>query len=1513
MGGITSVSAGHDPRYYIQQALKRLERRESAKYYSAAAKAQGGMEPEGRWGGRGSAALGLEPTSVVDATTFIELYESFTDPRDGSRFGRKPMNFTKSAMARAEKWIALEPDATEERKGELRAAARAEGKHAVTFWDTTFSPDKSITLLRASYSANALAARESGDDAAAGYWQDAAEMVREAERLGNAAMLEYLQDHAGFTRSGYNGIRQDDAHDWIIASWEQSTSRAGDPQDHIHNTILAHVVRERDCAVRSIDGSMIYEQIGAANAVGVEVMENMLTRDLGVQWVRREDGHGREIKGVSQGLMDMFSKRSRQEIDARMLELTAQYKADYGKDPDERVTASLRQRATEESRAPKTSSEPDDLEKYIRDWAAEARASENGALEPLGPAVSNRKGPGEPQAEPGEPGEPGPRGPVLTAGQAYRAMAGALEAVQGKQAAWTRAQLQREIGERLPAHMGVMTDAEAAGLLPALTDRVLAGETGRVLMLEAPEMVSPPDSLRRQDGESVFVKHQAQRYATESQLSMEERILAMASCRGPDVPRMDPELAAELTGSTVAQLQAQLEPGAQPDVTTITGNGLHLDQGAVMYHIMTSDRRLEIVEGAAGVGKSHTQSAMAKAWTAGTGGKAFALTPTEQAARVLRAMGMEAWNVDYWLCHRELHDFGPNAHAFFDEKQMIPMPKIEAALRILEAKNASASGWGDTRQNDAVENGGGMAMTARHLGYKQLTEALRFRDEWQREASIRFRAGDVSVLAEYDRRGMLHSGTREEMLEACYRGWLADCLTGKHSVMAAGTQANADELSRRARADLIHYGRVSADGEVPLRADAFASAGDRIMARDNDHQQYVGVLGRGLSNRDVLEVIRTDGGESGRDVEVRLLLGRGNEGVEQWGDTFTLERDYLQKETHLAYGITGHSAGGSTYDDNTYGLITPSDKLAQAYTIISRSKGANHLHVVTEKDLPDEYGAPEADPEIDRAEMLARERAGEVADRTGARVAGDAVTVLTQIMRRDDETLSATDRQARAYSDADHLAVIGAIFDDVAGQVARARYTEILQAELPEDLAKDAADDAASAWLFRSLREAEAAGKDGGQVLAVAIRSRPLTGARDVARVLDTRVRQVTQGLQPQTARTWADRVPQSGDPDLIEYLRGLAGLADARTVRLAEHTAETAPVWAVRTAGPVSDDALERADWLDKVQAAAAYRERWDYQHPGDPLGPEPPKTMPDARAEWHAARAALDIGGKDEDLSGVPDQILEIRRGLYERETAEWPEDVSEEARLSRLMEAEAEQSIIRSRFEAEAAADQDTRARHEANGAKFEQMRDKSVRLRTIYERGEAARRDSVELSESTLRMSRAADAELRARWPERVFEPLKAADPASSLLEAEAQAEAQTEEQAEVQGHLPNMPQPQQPEEPVQREGEQPKILSRQEQDRLRLEAMGLTRDKAADPLPEHAMRIAAAAAAKAEELAILRGMQEPDEDPDLSPTDAWALATGRTRDAVTQEPEVLVSAAPQVREPQAEHGGPEIGD
>jgi hypothetical protein len=1491
MAAIVSIATGHDPEYYTRQAGK------GPAYYSSAA-GKGGMEPEGTWTGAGCPELGLAVGAAIDPAVFVALFGEHRDPRDSSRLGH--------AMAQYKDWrpaynaaAAAESEATAERLAELKDAAKAQVRQAVQYFDATFSPSKSITLLHASFMANVNAAMDRGDLQSAGYWAMAADDVWACVSQGNQAMLDYLQEHAGYTRSGSHrgsedGVssgRWEDAHGWVIGSFRQHTSRSGDPQLHVHNVILNKVRRERDGEWRTIDGKAIYRERGAAAAQGALVMETALTNALGVEWVRRDDRHGREIKGVTQDLMDEFSKRTRQEIAAQLGELVDAYRVRHGHDPDARALGSLRLKANKLSRDAKGDSEPGELMAHVRDWAQQAHRAEGQALEPLGSQVSNRNGPSAGTAAPDLEPAPIHGRPVLTAGQENRLMTAALELVQSAQSAWTRSALHRALGELLPAYTGPMDDDGAGGLLPALTDRVLAGEVGRVVMLTAPEWPVVPEALRRKNGESVFAPHQAQLYATEAQISMEERISDAAARRSAGVPRLAPELAAQLLGADQAQLEAQLDHDVAADVTTTTGSGLHLDQAAAAYRLMTSDRRVEVMVGPAGTGKTRTVAAIARIWRqAKPGRRVIGLAPTQQAANVLRAEGLaDSHNVTMFLVDRRRQIIPPGSLIVLDEASMVNMDHYLAVLQIAAASRSALRMVGDHQQMGAVGGGGGMEMLARQLGYVQLGEPARFREEWQREASLRLRAGEVSVLTEYDRQGRLRYGTKEEMAEAAYRYWLADYLDGRHSVLIAHEQADAAEMSRRARADLKRYGRVAADGEVALTEGAVASAGDRIMARKNDHDQPVGVPDRRLSNRDVLEVIRTDAGEFGRAVEVRLLLGRDSEGIEQWGAAFLLKRQYLADHCHLAYGVTIHSAEGSTFDDSSYSLIRPSDTRRTLYTAMTRARGENIAFVVGEPGLPDEYGGAEPDPEIARSRQLDRERRGVPGDAQGAEVDGDAVTVLAQVVRRDDATMAAGETLRKAYSDADHLADFGHRWMELAKDSARERFGRVLRDTLPGHLAADALKDAALTWLFRDLRAAELAGRDGSEVLAEAVAMRPLTGARDVARVLHGRVRILTRGAQPEVGRSWAERVPEVADPEVGRYMRDLAEAIDARTERLGQHVAETAPLWATQTLGPVPEDPAARAGWEKRAATMAAYREMWGYDNPGDPIGPEPAKTSPEARAHWHEALAALGrVDGMD--LLGVRDEVLEVRRGLYERETAWAPEHVGEQLRLARMTVTDAREREVRAEHEERAAQTDQARGQHAENRAIWAAMKAKAYEELSAYEKADLARKEWARVTEATRRTALAADLELQRRHPERVREQLRSAEPESTLVRAQCTAEP------EAQQELPGMPQ-------ADREPEA--LTSRQEDERMRA-ALGLTPETVRDRAPGHVQRVAENARATEEMLAALRTMPEPGEaEDDLSPGEAWAVMAGRRRDAVLQPAEMPVAAAPQLEAAQYE--------
>jgi len=1282
-------------------------------YYSSAA-GMGGMEPSGTWTGAGCPELGLAIGAAVDPAVFIPLFGEHTDPRDGARLGRA-MSRYRDWRAGYEEALKAEPEATAERRAELRDEAKAQVRQAVPYFDVTFSPSKSITLLHASFMANMSAALDRGNLQEAGYWATAADDAWDCVSAGSQAMLDYLQEHAGYTRSGYHrgsasGVssgRWEDAHEWVIASFRQHTSRSGDPQLHVHNVILNRVRRERDGQWRTLDGKALYRERAAAAAQGALVMENALTNALGVEWARRGDGHGREIKGVSQEIMDEFSKRTRQEIASVLGGLIEAYKADHGYDPDARALGSLRLHANKLSRAAKGDSEPGELMAHVRGWAQQARRAEGQALEPLGPAVSNRKGTGaaaaahepEPAAIPGRP--------VLTPGQEHRLMTAALELVQSAQSTWTRSVLHRALGEFLPAYTGPMDDDDAGGLLPALTARVLAGEAGRVVLLEAPEWPPVPDSLRRRNGESVFSAHYAERYATAAQLSMEDRIIAAAPRRGAQVPRLAPVVAAQLLGSGQAQLEAQLDHDVSADVTTTTGSGLHLDQAAAAYRLLTSDRRAEVMIGPAGTGKTRTVAAMARAWCAANpDARVVGLTASQQAAQVLRAEGLtDSHNIDMFLTDPRLQIMAPGALMVLDEGSMTSMGHYDTLLRMAEAKGAKVVIAGDPYQLGAVGGAGAMMMLARQLGYVQLGEPMRFGAAWEREASLRLRSGDVSVLTEYDQQGRLRYGTREEMTEAAYRHWLADYLEGRHSALITHDQADADELSRRARGDLKRYGRVSSDGEVPLRHGAMTSAGDRIMARDNDHQQPVGVPGRGLSNRDVLEVLRTDGGDGGRDIEVRLLLGRDSEGTEQWGAPFRLSRRYIGEQCHLAYGVTVHSVEGSTFGDSSYSLIRASDTRKTLYTAMTRGREQNIAFVIGEPAAPDAPDVTtdrperpaEADPEVARARTLEREREGALtAEDAGPSPDGDAVSVLAQVVCRDDTDLAAGETLSKAYSDADHLADFGHRWMELVKEEQRERWAHVLRDTLPEHLAAEALDDAAVTWLFRELRGAELAGRDGAAVLAEAVEMRPLTGIRDIARVLHGRVRILTRDAQIQVGRTWAERLPDVANPERRRYLAQLAEAIDARVWRLGEHAADTSPLWATRALGPVPDDPAARAEWQERASVLAAYRAMHGCENPGDPIGPQPSKASPEARADWHSALVALGrVDGMD--LLGVPDEVLEVRRSLYDRETAWAPEHVGEQLRLARMTVTDARQREARAGYEEQAARTGEARARH------------------------------------------------------------------------------------------------------------------------------------------------------------------------------------------------------------------------
>jgi hypothetical protein len=942
-----------------------------------------------------------------------------------------------------------------------------------------------------------------------------------------------------------------------------------------------------------------------------------------------------------------------------------------------------------------------------------------------------------------------------------RAAHKALALAQREKSTWTRADLVKYLGRVLPR--SGMDPGAAAALLEELADRALRSEFEPVECLEAPEPADVPPSLRRADGRSVYQRHGGVRYATRAQLGMEERMLAQACAEG--APRLTRAAAAQALGADLAQMEGALEGCAhdtQPAQDQQTGSGLRVDQAAAAMAVLSDGRRVSVINAPAGSGKTWVLAALGRAWQEAGLGRVIGVTASQSARNTLAAGVAESYNSAQFLGHlpgqrgaRGPVAAGPRPLLLFDEASMTAGLDLADLIALAEAHGGKVILAGDTSQLQAVENGGGMALLADRLGYVQLTEPVRFTAEWERAASLRLRAGDTSVLAEYDQHARIRGGDPEQVMDAAARAYVALTAAGTDALLMAADHALRKELSRRIRDDLLRLGLVQPGPGVTIADGAVASPGDLIICTSNDHAVEAGEPGRTLANGDLLriEAITPDG----------LLVRRALDAAPETGRRRWTDRQFLFARYHdaeLGYAVTDHVAQGRTVHAGL-AVITGTEDRQHAYVALTRGTDTNMAFVFTvSPKLADPVPGPRPAPELARYDRVATARSGESipAQTTTA----DALAVLASALERDGQQLSATQLRDQALADADHLAVLHAIWTTETTPDRDQRYRDLYMSALPPGYRQEPSHQAK--WLWRTLRAAELAGLDPAEALAAAIGERDLVGARDVASVIYTRLCRQVASLTPLPAGPWSAQLPEIADPERRAFTAQIATLMDERKDRIGQHAATSAVGWAVSALGPFPDTEEEPREWQRRAASIGAYRELSGYDHPADPIGPEPVTGSPDLRSAWHEALAALGpVDGPD--VRGMPDGTLLHLRDTYPLETAWAPRWVGDELRQARTGAWDAGLAAIRASTEAGAANRQgrrDEAARHRDLAASYEAMHDAYQEREAAFATAMADRADWEEATRQRREFAIAADAELRRRHPGEHYSPLRSAE-------------------------------------------------------------------------------------------------------------------------------------------------------
>ena len=1349
MAVVATLTKGYDLDYIWRQVDRGLAK-DAAGYYIQAS--ESGGEPPGRWWGPGAKALGLEHGQLVERGPYDLLFGERKAP-DGTPLGRPPGSGQNTAGIYA-RLLAAEPHATAERKRELRTEAVRQARQSPLYFDLTLSLSKSISIFHASLGENTRLAREAGDQEGDAYWSS---LVAEVDTMIWHAVwtgFDYFQREAGYTRTGSHHTRVNDREtgqwheaDLAVAHWLQHTSRDGDMQLHVHSQI-AHTARtQADGKWRAPDSLGYNEHIGAVAAITAQHLEEALTRRFGLQWVARDDGHGFEIKGISGQMMRLFSSR-RESITADVRARAARFEQRYGRAPSQRELAQLAQASNFTTRKAKDGAL--DFAQLHQGWADKLARTLGIPLASVAPSVWH-DGAGHAPARKESPD------PLELARAAQKAVALA----QQEKSTWTRADLIKYLGRVLP-RTG-MEPAAAAAMLEDLADRALRSEFEPVTCLQAPEAVEVPRSLLRADGRSIYQRHGGVRYATRAQLAMEERLVTQA---GADAaPRLTRTDAARALSAELARLEDTLAGRAQeiqdhhPERT-----GLTAEQSAAVLSVLTDGKRVSVINAPAGSGKTRVMTEAARIWAA-AGRPVVGITPSQSARNTLAAGVTESYNTAQFLGHlpgqrgaRGSLTITQDTLLLVDESSMIPTPDLADIVSWAEARSAKMVLAGDTGQLQAVGNGGAMSLLAAELGYVQLPAPVRFRAAWEQAASLRLRKGDTSVLAEYDQHGRIIGGEPDQTTGAAVAAYVALTLDGTDTLLMAANHDLRRELSRRIRDDLIHLGMVDADPAVRIADGTKASIGDLILCTKNDHSVQAGEPGRSLANGDLLRIVAiTPDGLLVR----RALDADPRTGQRRWTNRNFLYADYGDCE--LGYAVTDHVAQSRTVHTGL-AVITGAEDRQHAYVALTRGTDTNTAYVFTlSSKLADPAPGPRPAPELARYDRLTPERGGDCADASRTAGTGDALSALSDMLGRDGQQLSALQTQQQALSNADHLAILHAIWTAETSPAREQRYRKLLMDALPPGYRHEPSHRAK--WLWRTMRAAELAGLDPGQALAAAIAERPLIGARDVPSVIDARLRHRVGPLVPLPLAPWNEQVPDIADPERQEFVAQIADMMDTRKVRIGEHAVENALPWTVDTLGLVPDHPLDRLEWQRRASSIGAYRELSGYDHPTEPIGPEPAAGDPDKRAAWHEAFAALGpVNGPD--VRDMPDGTLLHLRDTYPIETAWAPQWVGDELRQVRLGAQEARLAAIRAEAETKAAADRGDEqgaARQQVLATSYQAMHDAYRERETVFAATMADRADWDQATRQQRQLAVAADTELRRRHPDQRFASLRSAEP------------------------------------------------------------------------------------------------------------------------------------------------------
>lgn len=944
-----------------------------ADYYSAKG------ESPGRWIGSGLAGIdGLDAGCVVTAEQMNHLFGLGFDPLSGVPLGsafkvydneivdefnaevtrRLEIGDRGTAAVRTDVAHAIfvreygrEPAHEQELAKALARYSRPR-QNAVSGFDLTFSPVKSVSALWA------VAPRE------------VASAIEVAHDLAVTDALRFIESDVLFTREGKDGARQVETRGLVAAAFIHRDSRAGDPDLHTH-VAVANKVQTLSGKWLSIYGRVLHQNVVAASETYNTALERRLNEALGVQFVARPNSNRekrvvREIEGVDPDLCDVWSQRRSDIVDAQRA-LSRDFQQARGRLPTPVESVRLAQQANLMTRDAKH--EPRSLAVQRDAWRSEAAfvfGSEVAVDEMVQTALHPRPHPTK----------------EVTSGWILDVAAQVISEVESRRATWQSQHLHAEAQRQI---RGVAIPADRI----AMTVGLIVGEAIDRLSINLtpdPDPIPEPEALRRSDGTSAYRHTDRDHYSSQRILDAEQRIVAAA-------------------GQTDGFAWTADDVGLAVLAARIDGIELNEGQEALVREMATSGRRVQLALAPAGSGKTTAMRVLSGVWTEGSL-DVLGLAPSAAAAGALHeATGMRCETLAK-LTHDLEHDpYSPlvlsivkGSLLVIDEAGMADTLTLDRVIDFATTHGASVRLVGDDQQLAAIGAGGVLRDVATAHGAVRLDQIVRFTSPAESAASLALRDGDRGALGFYVDHNRIHAGDSATSVDNVFSAWQHEQAAGRDCLMLAQTRDLVRELNERARAARL-AGEPPAD-QVRLRDESSASVGDVVITRRNDRS---------------LRLSATDWVKNGdRWTVTGLRDGRLTVRHKTSGFATVLPAAYVAAHVELGYASTVHTAQGITADV-MHGIVTGEENRQLLYTMLTRGRAENHVHVAL-PDASDDHqltlpGLAENETATEILERVLAADGAAVSASSTARIAATPESLLHAAVVRYSDTVAYVSKQ----------------------------------------------------------------------------------------------------------------------------------------------------------------------------------------------------------------------------------------------------------------------------------------------------------------------------------------------------------------------------------------------------------------------------------------------------------------------------------------------------------------------